>query len=194
MSSGYWHIALDEESSKLTTFQTCFGRFRWLRLPFGLCVSSEIFQKRMYECFKDLPGIVCIADDIIIHGKNLVEHDKNLENFFNRCRENNISLNKDKLVLRTDNVTFMGHVVTKDGLKTDPVKMQAIRDFPIPRKMMNFVAFWEWLTTCLNSFLVLLTFYILLRGSHAYIFFDTNTHIKFSAFSTKRLVKYASLT
>ena len=57
LSSGYWHVVLDDESSKLTTFQTCFGRYRWLRLPFGLCVSSEIFQKRMYECFEDLPGI-----------------------------------------------------------------------------------------------------------------------------------------
>ena len=135
LSSGYWHILLDDESSKLTTFQTCFGRYRWLRLPFGFCVPSEIFQKRMYECFKDLPGIVCIADDIIIHGKDIVEHDKNLELFLQRCRENNISLNKEKLVLRTDEVTFMGHVITKDGLKSDPVKMQAIRDFPVPRKI-----------------------------------------------------------
>ena len=135
LSSGYWHVILDEESSKLTTFQTCFGRYRWLRLPFGLCVSSEIFQKRMLECFQDLPGIVCIADDVIIHGKDTDDHDKNLELFFKRCRENNISLNKDKLVLRTNEVTFMGHVITSDGLKSDPVKMQAIRDFPIPQKI-----------------------------------------------------------
>ena len=46
LSSGYWHIVLDKPSSMVTTFQTCFGRYRWLRLPFGLCVSSEIFQKR----------------------------------------------------------------------------------------------------------------------------------------------------
>ena len=45
LSSEYWHIKLDEYSSELTTLQTSFGRYKWLRLPFGLCVSSEIFRK-----------------------------------------------------------------------------------------------------------------------------------------------------
>ena len=135
LSSGYWHIVLDKPSSMLTTFQTCFGRYRWLRLPFGLCVSSEIFQKHILECFAGLPGIVCIADDIVIHGKTLAEHDKNLELFLKRCREQNVMLNKDKFVFRTDSITFMGHVVTKDGLKSDPEKMRAISDFPVPQKV-----------------------------------------------------------
>ena len=46
---GYWHVELDESSSMLTTFQTCFGRFRWLRLPFGLNVSSEIFSEENFK-------------------------------------------------------------------------------------------------------------------------------------------------
>ena len=70
-SSGYWHIQLDDTSSRLTTFQTCFGRFRWLRLPFGISMSSEIFQKRFLEAVDDLPGVICIADDVVIHGKTL---------------------------------------------------------------------------------------------------------------------------
>ena len=41
LSSGYWHIKLDEYSSELTNFQICFGRYKWLRLPFGVCVSAE---------------------------------------------------------------------------------------------------------------------------------------------------------
>ena len=135
LSSGYWHIELDEESSKLTTFQTCFGRYKWLRLPFGLNVSSEIFQKRIFQCFSGLSGIVCIADDVVIHGKTIEEHDKNLELFLQRCRDNNVVLNKDKMVLRTDSITFMGHIVTKDGLKSDPEKVQAIKDFPVPTKV-----------------------------------------------------------
>ena len=135
LSSGYWHVVLDETSSMLTTFQTDFGRYRWLRLPFGLNVSSEIFQKRILECFIGLPGIVCIADDVVIHGKTIEEHDRNLELFLSRCREKNVMLNKDKLVLRTDSIKFMGHIVTKDGLKSDPEKMQAISDFPVPQKV-----------------------------------------------------------
>ena len=51
LQNGYWHVQLDEESSLLTTFQTCFGRFRFLRLPFGLNVSDEIFERKIRELF-----------------------------------------------------------------------------------------------------------------------------------------------
>ena len=51
LSSGYWHVKLDDESSILTTFQTCFGRYRWCRLPFGTTVSSEVFQKHLLAAY-----------------------------------------------------------------------------------------------------------------------------------------------
>lgn len=52
LASGYWHCDLDEKSSFLTTLQTCFGRYRWLRLPFGLSVSSEIFKGNFYKHYR----------------------------------------------------------------------------------------------------------------------------------------------
>ena len=58
LKSGYLHCELDHESSLLTTFGTPFGRFRWLRLPFGLKVSSEIFQKRLHQALEGLEGFV----------------------------------------------------------------------------------------------------------------------------------------
>ena len=67
LAHGFWHVILDEPSSILTTFQTCFGRYRWLRLPFGTSISSEIFQKRLLQALDGLTGVVCVADDIIIH-------------------------------------------------------------------------------------------------------------------------------
>ena len=112
LSSGYWHVQLDETSSLLTTFQTCFGRFRWLRLPFGFSVSSEIFQTRLLEAVNDLPGVICIADDVIIHGKTLEEHDHHLDQFMKRCQEKNIQLNKNKFTLRSESITFMGNLIT----------------------------------------------------------------------------------
>ena len=130
LAVGYWHVELDESLSVLTTFRTCFGRFRWLRLPFGLNVSSEIFQTRILNTFSDLCGVVCIADDIVIHGKSVEEHDQNLEAFLRRCHEQNVQLNKNKLVLRTDNTAFMGHIITKDGLRSDPEKMRLISELP----------------------------------------------------------------
>ena len=135
LSSGYWHVTLDEESSRLTTFQTCFGRYRWRRLPFGTNVSSEIFQKKLLEAFDGLKGVVCLADDIIIHGKGTNDHDINLDEFFMRCREKNVKLNKEKLELRTNKITFMGHVITSEGLRTDPEKVKAVTEYPRPQNL-----------------------------------------------------------
>ena len=58
LRNGYWHCKLDEESSLLTTFQTPHGRYRWLRLPFGLAISSEVFQKRLQTSLDGLKGII----------------------------------------------------------------------------------------------------------------------------------------
>lgn len=133
LSSGYWHVHLDEASSYLTTFQTCHGRYRWLRLPFGTSVSAEIFQKKVLEALDGLPGIICIADDVIVHGRDTEEHDAHLRAFLQRCMEVGIKLNKDKLELHKSELTFMGHRVTQDGLQPDPEKVKAISDMKEPK-------------------------------------------------------------
>ena len=132
LSSGYWHVQLDRESSMLTTFQTCYGRYRFVRLPFGTSVSSEIFQKKLLEALDGLPGVVCIADDVIIHGKDPEEHDRNLIAFMERFRDKGIKLNREKLQLRMSEVTFMGHCITKDVLQSDPEKVKAIAKMDAP--------------------------------------------------------------
>jgi hypothetical protein len=132
LSSGYWHVELDEESSLLTTFQTCFGRYKFIRLPFGLSASAEIFQKRILEALYNLPGVVCIADDVIIHGKTLEEHDARLEGFLQRCQQKGMKLNPDKMELQLKEITFMGHRITENGLHSDPEKVRAIIEMPAP--------------------------------------------------------------
>ena len=126
LSSAYWHVNLDEESSKLTTFQTSFGRYKFLRFPYGLSVSAKIFGKKLLEAVQDLPGVVCIADDLVIHGKDTAEHDKHLRTLLEKFEKLGVKLNKDKVELRMSEVTFMGHKVTKEGLKVDPEKVKAI--------------------------------------------------------------------
>ena len=148
LKSGYWHITLDEYASFLT-FQTCFGRYRYLRLPFGLNVSAEIFQKKVHEIFGDMPGVVCIHDDIVVHGKNKEEHDGNLRQALQRCSNYGVKLNTEKFELAKEEINFMGHIISKDGIKTDPEKVKAISEYPTPKSleelrrflgMVNYVA------------------------------------------------------
>lgn len=138
LTAGYWHCVLDDESSRLTTFATPFGRYRWKRLPFGLSASSEIFQKRVSQALEGLEGILNITDDILIYGVGDTEdearrdHDRKLEALLIRCRERGIALNKNKLKLRIPEVPFMGHLFTKQGLKIDPDKSKAVFEMPRP--------------------------------------------------------------
>ena len=137
LRSGYWHCNLDEESSLLTTFATPFGRYRWQRLPFGLSVSSEIFQKRVNQTLKRLEGVLDITDDILIYGvgnseEANLDHDRKLLKFLERCRCMGVALNLEKLKLRRKKVTFMGHELTNEGIKIDPQKAKAILEMPKP--------------------------------------------------------------
>jgi len=110
----------------VTTFKTCFGRYRWRSLPFGICVASEIFQKRLIQTLDILKNVIYIADDIIIHGEDAETHDDNLDAFLRRYQDVGIKLKKEKLELHTDNVTFLGHRISSGGLEADPKKVEII--------------------------------------------------------------------
>ena len=91
--SGFWHVVLDEPSSFLTTFHTPFGRYRWNRMPFGICSAPEIFQRPMHEIIEGLTGVEVIADDFVVVGRGdtaqtaAKDHDKNLNALLQRCTE-----------------------------------------------------------------------------------------------------------
>ena len=106
LASAFGHLELDRKSSMLTTFATLYGRYRWLRLPCALTVSSEIFQKRLHQELQGLPGVKCIADDILIHGTCEADHDSNLDGFMGRCQQKGIKLNAEKLEYKCKEVPF----------------------------------------------------------------------------------------
>ena len=134
----YWHVRLDEESSKLTTMTTPFGRYRWRRLPFGLKVSSEIFQRKLDEALEGLEGVFSVVDDVVIAGCGQTVDDAQIDNqrklaeTLKRCVEKNIVLNEDKQQTGLTEITLHGHRITKDGVKVDEAKVQAIRNMPKP--------------------------------------------------------------
>jgi len=129
---GFHQVKLSEESSKLTCFWTPFGRFRYLRMPFGIKSAPEEWQRRMDEIFQDLPGVKVIADDIIVYGSDMQEHNRNLVQLLERAQGVNLKFNKHKLRLGLSEVAYMGHLLTSEGIKSDPRKVQAIIDMPAP--------------------------------------------------------------
>ncbi|KAK3703408.1 hypothetical protein QZH41_003904 [Actinostola sp. cb2023] len=126
--SGYWNIKLDEESSYYTTFNSPFGRYRFCRLPFGLICAQDVFQKKVDETFGDLTGVTGIADDIVVVGfkEDGSDHDTNLQAVMERARSTGLKFNPDKCVIKSTSIPFYGHILSANGLKVDPSKVEAI--------------------------------------------------------------------
>jgi len=146
---GYWQVPLTEKSSYLTTFNTLMGRYRYLRLPFGLISANEVFQKRMTQEYERLEGVEVVYDDILVHGSTQEEHDERLKAALQCTREAGIKLNGAKCKFGLPEVTYLGRVISGEGVKPDPEKIKDILDMPKPTDkagvqrilgMINFLA------------------------------------------------------
>ena len=129
---GYWHVELDEESSLLCTFNTPFGRYKFNRLPFGVRVSQDVFQKKLDRAYEGIPNVTGIADDIIVSGSTPEEHDQALVAMLEASRKNNIGLNSEKLQFKASSVNFFGHTITSKGLEPATAKLEAIKNLKTP--------------------------------------------------------------
>ena len=107
-TSGFWHVSLDLRSSLLITFNTPWGKYRWLRMPFGLKVSGDVFQERLDRVLRLVPGVLGIADDIVIHGVTENAHDGTVQVLCETARLNNLSLNSKKMQFKSTDCNFLG--------------------------------------------------------------------------------------
>ncbi|KXJ22526.1 Transposon Tf2-9 polyprotein [Exaiptasia diaphana] len=101
--------------------------------PFGIRSAQEVFHNRLHELMYDLAGVETDIDDILVWGRTKTEHDERLYNVLKRSRECNLKLNPDKCKIRKTEVTYIGHRLTKDGVKPDNSKIEAIVNMPAPQ-------------------------------------------------------------
>lgn len=129
---GYWHVELDAESSLLCTFNTPFGRYKFNRLPFGINVSQDVFQRRLDGIYEGIDNVCGIADDIIVCGDSPQEHDAAMIKMLNASRKGNVSLNSEKLQFKQHEVNFYGNKITNKGIQPSEDKLQAIKNLKAP--------------------------------------------------------------
>ncbi|XP_063391344.1 uncharacterized protein K02A2.6-like [Cydia fagiglandana] len=130
-SSGFWQVRLDE-TSRYCTFNTPFGRYKFLRMPYGICSASEVFHKKIYENFDDIEGVCMYIDDLLVYGRTKEEHDQRLKNVLERCVKVNLKLNRNKCRFGLQEIKYLGHRITKDGLSPDDSHITAIKNMPTP--------------------------------------------------------------
>ena len=119
-------------------------------MPFGLTNSPATFQKLMHRCLGDLHNdCLVFLDDIIIFSNTLESHLQKLEKLFERLKEYNLKLKPSKCHFLKDQIKYLGHVVSQNGIHTDPDKVAAVKSWPIPKNVktvqqfLGFVGFYR---------------------------------------------------
>ncbi|XP_057188755.1 interleukin-13 receptor subunit alpha-1 isoform X1 [Triplophysa rosa] len=135
MSAGYWQVELDPQDRHKTAFTTGDGLYQFKVMPMGLKNSPPTFQRLMELVLRGLHWTKCVIylDDIICMGKDFEDHLQNLTDILVRFREAGLKLNPRKCQFCKASVTYMAHVVSKDGLALDPAHSQRVRDWPTPQ-------------------------------------------------------------
>ncbi len=133
LEAGFWQVGVDQESAKLLTFATPWGRFQYNRLPYGISTAAEIFHKAVCDALQDIPGVIVYVDDVLTYGKTTSEHDERVARVKARLEERGFTTNKAKSVEAVSRVKFLGHIVGDGQISPDPDKIKAILEYPEPR-------------------------------------------------------------
>ncbi len=137
LNSGYWQVAMDHSSKAKTAFITPSGLFQFNVMPFGLKNAPATFQRLMETVLRELRGKQCFVyiDDIIVYSSNLSQHFQDLQIVLNRLQGAGLTINLKKSKFCLQEIAFLGHVVTTQGIKADPNKIEAIRSYPVPTNL-----------------------------------------------------------
>ena len=132
VKSRFLQIELNEASPYLTMFNTVTGRFGWLRLLFGVKCASKLYQRIIDNMLSGIEGATASMDNIIVSGRTPEEHDAILREIVERATKYSLHLNFNKCQTRQQAVPCVGHLITSEGLKPDPSKVEAVHAMPAP--------------------------------------------------------------
>ena len=131
-------MAVDQEDVEKTAFITPFGLYEFIVMPFGLKNAPGTFQRLMNYVLQDFLGkfVLVYLDDVIIYTKGGFEtHLDHLKQVFETLRRANLKIKLKKCYFCLPNIHFLGHVVGRDGILSDPKKIEKIKNFPTPTNL-----------------------------------------------------------
>ena len=137
---GYFQLALDEESSYLTTLLIPSGRYRYLRAPMGLSSSSDEWGRYSDYVIEGREFAKKIVDDILIWAPSLLCLEQRIIHILERCGTINVTISKKKFTIGTE-IPFAGFLISDNGIKPDPQKTMAIASFPTPKNITDLRSF-----------------------------------------------------
>ena len=143
LASGYWQVEVDDADREKTAFTTRHGLFEFQVMPFGLCNAPGTFQRLMEFVLAGLQWQTCLVylDDVIVYGRDFDEHLERLREVFHRFRQAGLKLKPSKCFLLRPRVPYLGHVISAEGVSTDPAKIEAVQQWPVPSKVTDVRSF-----------------------------------------------------
>jgi hypothetical protein len=143
LRSGYHQIRIHPEDVDKTAFNTRYGHFEFLVLPFGLCNAPSTFMELMQRVFRDCVDefVIVFMDDILVYSKTAEAHAQHLRHVMKLLRENQLYAKRSKCLFFQSRIKFLGHVITPDGISVDEEKITAIQRWPIPKNVSELRSF-----------------------------------------------------
>ena len=137
----FFYLPLSAKSKLLTAMLIPEGVYVFNVLAMGLCSAGDLFESALRDLLSGLPGVTNIADNIIMFGSTQEEHDANVIRFLERCLEIDLHLNPEKVRINCKSVPFFGMMLTENGIKPDPKKTEAIKNWPVPQNVTELQSF-----------------------------------------------------
>ena len=143
LASAYNQVEVHPDDRHKTAFTTPMGLFEYNWMAFGLCNAPATFQRMMQTIFREdlLQILLVYLDDIIVYSTSIAVHLKRLEQVFRKLREHGLKIEAEKCQFFKNRVKYLGHVVSSEGVETDPEKTEAVSRWPTPRTLKDLRSF-----------------------------------------------------
>jgi hypothetical protein len=143
LHAAFHQILLHPEDRDFTAFSAGFFKYRWVRMPMGLTSAPHTWQKAINTIFRDMlgPNIHIYLDDLLISSDTMEKHKELLKNVFERLRQHNLQLKIEKTAFFRDEVEYLGHMISRNGIKPNNKKVECIKLYPKPTNVTEIQRF-----------------------------------------------------